>query len=54
MALLVYCKLQYRSAVELRAQKLAVTAAVAVLGTRLQPAQARGPAQASAPALELA
>jgi hypothetical protein len=33
VALLVYYKLQYRSAVELKAQRLAVTVAVAVLGT---------------------
>jgi hypothetical protein len=54
VALLVYYKLQYRSAVGLKAQRLVVTAAVVVLGTRLQPALPRGPAQASVPALELA
>jgi hypothetical protein len=35
VVLLVYQKLQYRLNVELKAQKLAVTAAVAVLGTQL-------------------
>jgi hypothetical protein len=54
VALLVYYKLQYHLAVELKAQRLAVTVVVAVLGTQLQPAQAQGPAQAIVPALELA
>jgi hypothetical protein len=54
VALLVYYNLQYRSAVDLMAQRLVVTAAVAVLGTRMQPARVQGLAQASAPARALA